>query len=1051
MATSILVVGAIPTTAWAADAPLRATTVITWNMQGEEAGQRSGGRWQTTVRRLVRQAPIVLLQEVGAGIPSSMTDPNTSHPLPYVDHRTRDGDSVRNSVWNPEPERAGSGPYEVYFLQTDTNGGAHQGGRVNIAVITHAVPDEVRVVNNPVQAGRRALGVRFGHDWYFTFHGLSGGGGDSAVMLNRVDTMVSQWAQQDGVAGGYHWTVGGDFNVDPATLGNRADFPPARIYRTGLATQQSGGELDYAVSDDIVNNLPVFRLAGAGSDHYPVQIGGLRAAAEPVDIKGMPLGDSITYGYNSSTGDGYRGVFWDDIRLSSVMKRSQDFVGTRRSGRMADPDHEGHPGWRIDQIAEIADCSVPAHRPNVITLHAGTNDLNQNYQVDTAPARLGQLIDQILLDAPETTVLVATLVPSKKPEVQPRIVEFNRQVRALVAQRRDSGEHVLLADTSAVTTADLADQLHPNDNGYRKIAAAFLTGLYQAADNGWLRDPVGTGSPGGATCTPGTQEPGGWTNAGEVITESGVPAADGWTQLADVDGDGRDDRLTISDNGTVDAWLNKPGVGGKPSWSGLGRIAPGVGASALQVRFADVNGDARADYLVLDPSGPIRAWLNTPGDGGLPSWQSWGEIAPGTGASPHQINLTDINGDGRADYLVVETSGAVNAWLNTPGDGGLPSWQSWGEIAGVPGVLPGRIRFADLNGDRRADFLAVNTDGGVDAWLNTPGSGGRPSWHSWGEIARAPGVPGDRVRFANVDGDGRVDFLGFGIGDSADAWLNTPGDGGKPSWHSLGRILSVESTGAAGAVRFADLNGDGAGDHAVVRSDSSVEARLSTGTVSPSGVPLWNSRQVVATGVGVPGDMVRFADINGDGRDDYLVLKSNGAVNAWLNTPGDGGLPSWQSWGEIAPGTGAPGSQVRFADLDGDARTDYLVVADNGSVRAWRNTPGIAGKPSWHSWGVYAAGVDGATRDALAFADISGDGRADYLTVNESGVIRAWINNGGEGRGGWTNRGVFAVGVGASRDSLRLADINQDNKADYLVVSGNGSVRAWLNKGGDPV
>ncbi|MET8678372.1 hypothetical protein ABZW18_12515 [Streptomyces sp. NPDC004647] len=53
---------------------------------------------------------------------------------------------------------------------------------------------------------------------------------------------------------------------------------------------------------------------------------------------------------------------------------------------MPDGDNEGHPGRRIDQIAEIADCSVPSSRPIVITLHhAGTNDLNQNHEIGRRP------------------------------------------------------------------------------------------------------------------------------------------------------------------------------------------------------------------------------------------------------------------------------------------------------------------------------------------------------------------------------------------------------------------------------------------------------------------------------------------------------------------------------------------------------------------------------------------------------------------------------------------------------------------------------------------
>nr|WP_308437490.1 GDSL-type esterase/lipase family protein [Streptomyces lacrimifluminis] len=102
----------------------------------------------------------------------------------------------------------------------------------------------------------------------------------------------------------------------------------------------------------------------------------------------MPLGDSITWGVGSSTGNGYRGPLWDRLAADG---HPLDFVGTLRGGSMPDRDNEGHSGFRIDQIASLADASLTRYRPNVVTLEIGTNDLNGNYQPSTASARLKSL------------------------------------------------------------------------------------------------------------------------------------------------------------------------------------------------------------------------------------------------------------------------------------------------------------------------------------------------------------------------------------------------------------------------------------------------------------------------------------------------------------------------------------------------------------------------------------------------------------------------------------------------------------------------------------
>ncbi|WP_030231784.1 ricin-type beta-trefoil lectin domain protein [Streptomyces sp. NRRL S-350] len=216
------------------------------------------------------------------------------------------------------------------------------------------------------------------------------------------------------------------------------------------------------------------------------------SAAQAPPLRLMPLGDSITWGVGSSTGDGYRGPLWNALAADG---RSADFVGTGRNGSMADPDNEGHSGYRIDQIAALADASLTRYRPNVVTLEIGTNDLNGNYQVPTATARLKSLVDRITAAAPDATVLVASLIVSTSPGEEQYRSAYNQAVPGIVNSAQAAGKHVGYVDMSSLTTADLADALHPNDAGYRKMADAFHRGI-QAADNaGWLRNPAPAAAP----------------------------------------------------------------------------------------------------------------------------------------------------------------------------------------------------------------------------------------------------------------------------------------------------------------------------------------------------------------------------------------------------------------------------------------------------------------------------------------------------------------------------------------------------------------------------
>lgn len=96
---------------------------------------------------------------------------------------------------------------------------------------------------------------------------------------------------------------------------------------------------------------------------------------------------------------------------------------------MSDKDNEGHPGWTIDQISNaVTSVSQAGIKPNVVLLHAGTNDCN-TYGWETAYTRLGNLIDKVVTSWPQATIVVAKIIPSQNSNTQSHIASFNAQVQ----------------------------------------------------------------------------------------------------------------------------------------------------------------------------------------------------------------------------------------------------------------------------------------------------------------------------------------------------------------------------------------------------------------------------------------------------------------------------------------------------------------------------------------------------------------------------------------------------------------------------------------------
>lgn len=187
----------------------------------------------------------------------------------------------------------------------------------------------------------------------------------------------------------------------------------------------------------------------------------------------MPLGDSITEGGQGFYG-GYRVELWRKLVDSGY---KVDFVGSGSNGppELGDHDHEGHAGWRIDQLDARAADAVRTYDPQVVLLHIGTNDLDQNFDVPNAPARLSILIDHILAAKPSVVLVVAQIIPQSLPDWEAAVRTYNAALPAIVASK---GPQVHLVDMhSAVAVADLPDGIHPNWTGNAKMAAVWFDAL----------------------------------------------------------------------------------------------------------------------------------------------------------------------------------------------------------------------------------------------------------------------------------------------------------------------------------------------------------------------------------------------------------------------------------------------------------------------------------------------------------------------------------------------------------------------------------------------
>ncbi|KAL4902699.1 SGNH hydrolase-type esterase domain-containing protein [Aspergillus multicolor] len=210
---------------------------------------------------------------------------------------------------------------------------------------------------------------------------------------------------------------------------------------------------------------------------------------KPFLLRVMPLGASITVGYRSSDGNGYRKALREQLRYAGW---EVDMVGGLANGTMKDNQNEGHFGDTIDHIAEAAVNSTRL-QPNVILINAGTNDCIQNVDINDADTRLDALITDLFSSIPNSTIILSTLLPNDFASTA--VHRVSQEYRNLVARRRNAGDRIVLAEMSYfITDGELVDGTHPSDHGYRQMASVWWAAIQTAEEEGKLDAPNGVAS-----------------------------------------------------------------------------------------------------------------------------------------------------------------------------------------------------------------------------------------------------------------------------------------------------------------------------------------------------------------------------------------------------------------------------------------------------------------------------------------------------------------------------------------------------------------------------
>jgi hypothetical protein len=378
----------------------------------------------------------------------------------------------------------------------------------------------------------------------------------------------------------------------------------------------------------------------------------------------------------------------------------------------------------------------------------------------------------------------------------------------------------------------------------------------------------------------------------------GIGGLGGGIKAVDVNRDGKLDLVGVTSVGInftnysfVSVLINS-GVNdanGVPLFTTTHHWIPFLGVRPVTV--GDLNGDNWPDFIIGTCCNGIQVWTSNGGSGTFTPGQVF-SLTPGAGGpSVGQGVITDLNGDGKADYVV---SSNQNAGANIFFGNGNGTFQTPGTYLPNGAVS---VAVADVNGDGRPDLLMGNTvvgSEGLYVYLNNGGGAfGAPTLYAIASFSSSWNG-GASVTAADINGDGKLDAVLTNTNSNSIAVLLGNGTGGFGTQFTYS-AATFPTNGVVG-----DFNGDGKADIGFVLRNSRSYGVLTNTTVPPP-PPLPTQTLTILGGSGTPGTIAPnveyYNPATGNWQPAYLTgghpwgfaTGTNSWINYKTNTTSDSG------------------------------------------------------------------------------------------------------------------------------------------------------------------
>jgi hypothetical protein len=291
-----------------------------------------------------------------------------------------------------------------------------------------------------------------------------------------------------------------------------------------------------------------------------------------------------------------------------------------------------------------------------------------------------------------------------------------------------------------------------------------------------------------------------WPHWKPVLLHEGVDVIH--SEVMDVDGDGDLDYIGARYQPGLIFWLERPNRPLTEPWKHhlIDSHEKGGVNGIHGLIVGDVDRDGKPD-LIANSAQPVGAfpnslaWLRVPRNPrAAPLWERYIFARGDAPGLSHYHGFGDVNGDGRPDIASaakIAPDGNWFAWWEQP-QNPQSVWRKHVIATGEEGAT--NVLIADLNGDRKTDFLASRGHGRGLVWYEAP------KWtpHQINTELAGP----HSLAIGDIDGDGDIDAVTCAKDSMVAAWFENDGKGNFTTHH-------IAENQAAYDIRLVDMDGDG--------------------------------------------------------------------------------------------------------------------------------------------------------------------------------------------------------------------------------------------------